>query len=211
MVTSGRGVVCLLCTAVVFSIISAAAAQDRIIGDLASGPKVQLSGNMHGLARPENDLGRADGNRIIEGVSLNFRLSADQQSDLDQFLAELADRSSPNYHKYLTPAQFAKRFGMSDSDVNKIVAWIDSLGFRNVKVAKNHNRISFDGTVEQIESALGLEMHSYLVNGEIHLANAMNPSVPAALSSAVLYVGHLNDFAPKPRAKVRPNFTSYVS
>src|SRR6201998_1560714 len=100
MVKSGRGVVCLLCTAVVVSMISAAAAQDRIIGDLASGPKVQLNGNMHGLARPENDLGRADGKRIIEGVSLNFRLSPAQQSDLDQFLAELADRSSPNYHKY---------------------------------------------------------------------------------------------------------------
>ncbi len=216
MVKNGRGVVCLLCTAVVFSAVvfsmmSSAAAQDRIIGDFANGPRVQLGGNAHGLARPENDLGRADGNRIIEGVSLNFRLSPAQQSDLDQFLAELADRSSPNYHKYLTPVQFSKRFGMSDSDVNKIVAWIDSLGFSNVKVAKNHNRISFDGTVEQIESAFGLEMHNYLVNGEIHLANAMNPSVPAALSSAVLYVGHLNDFAPKPRAKARPNFTSYVS
>jgi subtilase family serine protease len=166
---------------------------------------------VHSLARPENDLGRADGNRLIERISLNFRPSPAQQQDLDQFLAELADRSSPNYHKYLTPAQFAQRFGMSDNDVNKVTSWIESLGFTNIKVAKSRNRITFDGTVAQLESVFGLEMHHYVVDGELHLANSMNPSVPAALSGAVQYVGHLNDFAPKPRAKVRPNFTSFVS
>jgi subtilase family serine protease len=211
MVKSGRGVACLLCIAVVVSMIGAAAAQDRIVGDLASGPRVQVGSNVHSLARPENDLGRADGNRFIERISLNFRPSPAQQQDLDQFLAELADRSSPNYHKYLTPTLFAKRFGMSDNDVNKVVSWIESLGFTNIKVARSRNRITFDGTVAQLESVFGLEMHHYLVDDEVHLANSVNPSVPAALSGAVQYVGHLNDFAPKPRAKVRPNFTSFVS
>ena len=212
MVMSSRACVSVFCAAVVLSTLSyAVAPEDRIAGDLANQPKVQLSGNVHSLAKAENDLGRVDSNRIIEGVSLNFRLSTAQQADLDQFLAQLADRSSPNYHKYLTPAQFAQRYGMSSNDISKVVAWVQSLGFTNVKVAKSHNRISFDGTVEQIESAFGLEMHHYLVGGEIHLANASSPSVPLALSPAVLHVGHLNDFAPKPRAKVRPNFTSYVS
>src|SRR5262249_27716253 len=139
--------------------------QDRIVGDLTNGPKVQLSGNAHSLAKRDNDIGKVNSNRLIEGISLHFRLSPAQQVDLDQFLAELADRSSPNYHKYLTPAQFAKRFGMSSNDINKVVSWLQSLGFTNIKVARNHNRISFDGSVEQIESSFGLEMHHYLVNG----------------------------------------------
>ena len=63
----------------------------------------------------------------------------------------------------------------------------------------------------QIESAFALEMHHYLVDGEVHLANAMNPSLPAALAGAVQHVGHLQDFPPKPRLKVKPNLTSYVS
>lgn len=201
-----------LCAAVILSSLSyAVTPQDRINGDLSSQPRVQMRGNVAGLAKRDNDLGRVNSNRIIEGVSLNFRLSPAQQADLDQFLVELADRTSPNYHKYLTPAQFAQRFGMSSNDINKVATWIQSLGFANIKVATSHNRISFDGSVGQIESAFGLEMHHYLVNGEIHLANAMNPSVPMALSPSVMYIGHLNDFAPKPRAKVRPNLTSYIS
>lgn len=205
--------VCVLCAAVILStsLSYAATPQDRITGDLVNGPKVSLTGNVHSLARRENDLGRVDSNRVIEGVSLNFRLSTAQQADLDQFLKELADPSSPNYHKYLTPSQFAQRFGMSSNDVNKIASWVESQGFTNIRIAKNHNRISFDGTVEQIESVFGLEMHHYLANGDIHLANATNPLVPAALAGVVLHVGHLNDFSPKPRVKARPNFTSYVS
>ncbi|HYM75529.1 MAG TPA: S53 family peptidase [Candidatus Dormibacteraeota bacterium] len=211
MSKSLRGLVCPLFLAVLFTTFSFAVTPDRVSGDLAGGPKVQLNGNMHGLARPENDLGRADGNRLIEGVSLTFRLSPEQQKDLDEFLIELADRSSPNFHKYLTIPQYARRFGMSQNDLNKVVAWIQSQGFTNIKVANNRNKISFDGTVAQIESMFAVEMHNYLVDGEVHLASAMNPSVPAALSGAVLYVGHLHDFAPKPRIKARPNLTSYLS
>src|SRR5271167_1246429 len=67
-------------------------------------------------------------------------------------------------------------------------------------------------------------MHNYLVDGEIHFANANNPSVPAALAGSVLAIGNLDDFSPKSKLKRRrvssagvstagadPQFTSYVS
>lgn len=209
--SKSRILVCLLCMAFVLTSLCYGATPDRIAGDLNSGQKVQINGNMPGFVRPENDLGRADGTRVIEGVSLNFRLSPAQQRDLDQFLAQLGDRSSPNFHKYLTIPQYAKRFGMSQNDVRKVVDWLQSQGFSNIKVAPTRNKIAFDGPIAQIESLFAIEMHNYLVDGVVHLSNATNPSVPAAMSASVMHVGHLNDFAPKPRIKARPNFTSYVS
>lgn len=198
-------------TASLFSSLAYAQAPDRISGPIDSSRMVPLFGNVQAPSRPGSDLGRADGGRLIEGISLDFRLSPAQQKDMNQFLAQLADRSSPNYHKYLKIPQYARRFGMSQNDVDKVVAWIEAQGFTNIKVSPTRNQISFDGTVEQIESAFALEMHHYLVDGEVHLANAMNPSLPAALAVAVQHVGHLHDFAPKPRLKVKPNLTSYVS
>ena len=201
----------LVVIASLFSTLTYAQTPDRISGPIDSSRMVPLFANMSAPSRPGSDLGRADGGRPIEGISLDFRLSPAQQKDLDQFLAQLGDRSSPNYHKYLTIPQYARRFGMSQNDVDKVVAWIESQGFTNIKVAPTRNKISFDGTVAQIESAFKLEMHHYLVDGEVHLANAMNPSLPAALAGAVQHVGHLHDFPPKPRLKVKPNLTSYVS
>jgi hypothetical protein len=200
-----------LLIASLFSTLAYAQTPDRISGPIDSSRMVPLFGNIQGPSRPGSDLGRADGGRLIEGISLDFRLSPAQQKDLDQFLAQLGDRSSPNYHKYLKIPQYARRFGMSQNDVDKVVAWIEAQGFTNIKVSPTRNQISFDGTVAQIESAFALEMHHYLVDGEVHLANAMNPSLPAALAGTVQHVGHLHDFAPKPRLKVKPNLTSYVS
>jgi subtilase family serine protease len=200
-----------LCTAVVLSTLCYAVVPDRINGPLSGGPKIALKGNVHGLAKAENDLGRADGNRLMQGVTLAFHPSAAQQKDLDNFLVELGDPSSPNYHKYLTPKQFGQRFGMSSNDLSKVIAWLQSVGFSNIKIANSRNEISFDGTVAQVESTFGIEMHHYLVDSVVHLANAGEPSVPAALSGTMLYVGHLNSFAPTPRAKVIPHLTSYLS
>jgi subtilase family serine protease len=172
---------------------------------------VPLKGNVHSLAKPEFDLGRADSSRLIEGMSLVFRPSASQQKDLDNFIKQLGDPSSPGYHKYLTPRQFGARFGLSRNDIDSARGWLISQGFTNIKVANNRNHISFDGTVAQIESAFTVEMHSYQVNGVTHLANADDPSVPAGFGKSVLQVTHLNDFSPKPRAKVKKNLTSYVT
>ncbi|HZC24287.1 MAG TPA: S53 family peptidase, partial [Candidatus Binatia bacterium] len=208
-----RALVCLAAMAVIFSGLSfaASAAADRITGDLATGAKIRLRGNVQGLARPESDLGRADSSRMLHVVSLSFQPSAAQQNDLNLFIQQLGDPTSPSYRKYLTPAQFADRYGMTQNDINKIVAWLQSEGFFNITVSNSRNLVSFDGTVAQVESTFALEMHNYLVNGEVHLANAGEPSVPAALAGVVLSVGHLHDFSPKPRVKMWPHFTSYIS
>ena len=191
--------------------LSYAATPDRISGVIDSSQKIVLKGNVHGLALPKFDLGRADGSRLIHGVSLAFHPSAAQQKDLDLLLTQLQDRSSPNYHKWLTPSRFADRFGMSRNDVKRIIAWLQSEGFANISVSNSRNQISFDGTVAQIELVFGTEMRNYLVKGEVHLANATDPLVPSALAGSLLAIGHLHDFAPKPRMKVQPHLTSYVS
>ena len=196
-----------------------AAQLDRIPGPIDSSQKIALKGNVHGLAQARFDVGRTGGGMLLHGVTLAFHPSAAQQADLNTLLAQQQDRSSPNYHKWLTPAQFADRFGLTQNDIAKVTAWLESQGLTVTSIANSRNQISFDGTVGQIESVFNIEMHDYLVNGEIHFANASNPAVPAALAGSVLAIGHLHNFNPKPRANVRgiseieadPHFTSHLS
>src|ERR1700691_1595039 len=180
-----------------------AAQPDRIAGPIDSSQKVALKGNVHGLAQPRFEIGRTDPGKVLHGITLAFRPSAAQQADLSGLLAQQQDPSSANYHKWLTPAQFADRFGMTQNDVNRVVAWLEAQGFTVTSIANSRNQISFDGTVAQVDTAFRTEMHNYLVDGEIHLANATNPSVPAALAGLVLAVGNLHNFSPKPRAILR--------
>jgi subtilase family serine protease len=196
-----------------------AAQPDRITSPINSNQIVTLQGNVHGLAQSQFDIGRTDGSKLMYGVSLVFHPSVAQQKDLHTLSAQQQDRSSPNYHKWLTPSQFADRFGMSRGDIARVRTWLESEGFVVTSIANSRNQISFQGTVAQVESAFAIEIHDYVVDGETHYANSTEPSVPAALAGSVLAVGHLHNFTLKPRAIVRrlvapeadPHFTSYVS
>src|ERR1700719_706212 len=165
----------VLATASFLSTLSYAVVADRITREIDASQTVAVKGNVHGLARPNSDLGRADASRMMHGITLVFHPSAAQQQDLKNLLAEQQDRSSPNYHKWLTPAQFADRFGMSQSDIQRVKAWLQSQGFAVTSVSNSRNEISFDGTVSQIEVTFSTEIHNYMVGSEIHCANATNP------------------------------------
>ena len=200
-----------LLIASLFCSISHAAVADRIPSNIGASQMVAVRGNVHGFAQPRFDLGRADSGKMLHQLTLVFHPSKAQQQDLDNLLAQQQDRSSPNYHKWLTPAQFADRFGMSRGDIQRATSWLQSQGFAVTSVANSRNEISFEGTVSQVEATFQTEIHNYLVDGVVHFANATNPSVPAALAPAVLAIGHLHDFAPKPRILARPHLTSYLS
>jgi subtilase family serine protease len=164
------------------------------------------------MAHPQRDQGRVSPEQRLTGVALTFRLSPTQQSDLKELLREQQDRSSPNYHKWLTPEQYAARFGMTPNDLTKVTSWLQTQGLTVNGISRNRNEISFSGSVGQVEYALKTELHHFLVNGEEHMANAGDVSLPEAFAGETLGVRGLNDFHPKPRFR-QPltRFTSNAS
>jgi len=208
-----RALVLLFAFLSLLSNLTFAVQPDRITGAIDSGTVIRLKGNVHGLARRDFDLGRVNGGEPMSGVSLVFKPSATQQAALDKLLKEQQERSSPNYHKWLTPAQFADRFGMSKNDVNKVTGWLQSQGFTVTRVANSRNQVFFEGTVAQVEAVFHTEIHNYVHGGQVHFANATEPSVPMALSGLTIGLQHLHNFQPKPRARVRavPHLTSYIT
>ena len=189
----------------------------RIARSVNDSQRKVLRGNMHGLARPELDQGPVDAAMKLERVSMVFKPSPAQQQALTTLLAQQQDPASPNYHKWLTPEQYAARFGMSDGDLAQVTTWLRSQGFNVDGIARGRNELFFSGTAAQMENAFQTPIHHYRVNGEMHFANASNPSVPAALANVVLGLRRLDDFRPQPRnSRVRqvsanPHFTSNIS
>ena len=188
------------------------APKDRILVAVDAAQTTPVRGTAHPLARPQFDHGRSDSTQRLSGVSLVFRLSPAQQSDLNRLLREQQDPSSANYHKWLTPEQYAARFGMTQNDLAKVTSWAQSQGLTVDGISRNRNEISLSGTVGQIEYALKTEIHNYSIKGEQHFANATDIALPAAFAAEVLSVRGLSDFHPKPRfRRAAPRFTSSLS
>jgi len=182
------------------STLSHATTPDRISGALTSGQTVALKGNVHRKALPQFDQGPVDPAMRLGYITLLTLPTAAQQKALTQLIAQQQDRKSPNYHKWLTPEQWADRFGLSHGDVQKLTDWLKSQGFTVVNVARGRNWVVFSGTASQVQSAFGTEIHRYYVNGELHVANATAPRIPATLSGIVSGLRGLHDFHLKPMA-----------
>ncbi|HET9304483.1 MAG TPA: S53 family peptidase [Candidatus Sulfotelmatobacter sp.] len=192
-----RAQVCLLFTSVVLSSLSYAAQPDRIQGTLFSGRSVPLTGHVHHRALPQLDQGPVDPAMQMGTMTLLTVPTAAQQKALTQLLAEQQDRNSPNYHKWLTPEQWADRFGLTRNDIRQITTWLEAQGFTNVRAARGRNWVSFEGTAAQVASALGTEIHHFNVNGEMHYANVRAPSVPEGVAGIVTGFRGLHDFLPR--------------
>jgi hypothetical protein len=182
-----------------------AAQPDRITGIIDSSQMVALPRSVNPKAQLRFDQGPVESSLQFGYVTLVVAPSPSQQMGLEQLLGQQQDRSSPNYHKWLTPEQYAARFGMNQNDVNKITAWLQSEGFTILSVPRGRNEVIFSGTASQIQSAFKTEIHRYDINGEIHVANSTAISVPVSLNGVVTSIRGIADFRPKPMY-VRPVF-----
>jgi subtilase family serine protease len=172
-----------------------------------------LTGNMHPLAAASADQGEADASLTLPRITIHFKRTAAQEADLTRLLQSQQDRSSGSYHKWLTEAQFANRFGVSDSDLQKVTAWLQSAGFTDVEASKDHTSVSMSGTAAQAQYALRTSIHRYILNGASHYANSSDPVLPKALEGMVAGIRGLTDFHPRPRGirVSHPRFTSSIS
>jgi hypothetical protein len=186
--------------------------QARIIAPVDEAVLARLAGNTHPLARPEFDQGAAPPDLPMDRMLLVLKRSPEQESTLQELLEGQQDKSSPNYHHWLTPDQFGQQFGPSDQDIQTVVAWLTSHGFQSIRASRGRSVIEFSGTVRQLESAFHASMHRYMVNGENHWANSMDPEIPVALGPVVAGILSLHNFAKKPQVHVSPEtFTAKVA
>ncbi len=199
-----------LVLASLFSTLSYAATPDRISGALNSGQTVALRGSVHHSALPQFDQGPVDPAMQLGTITLMTAPTAAQQKAITQLLAQQQDRKSSNYHKWLTPEQYADRFGLSRNDIQQMASWLKTKGFTRIQQARGRNWISFTGTAAQVQSAFGTEIHHYSVKGELHYANATAPKIPATLSGIVSGLTGLHDFLPR-RMSRRPQPNYYSS
>jgi subtilase family serine protease len=180
------------------SVTAWAAQPDRIVTPIDNSQTVVLKGNVNPKALPQDDQGRVEPSMKLPYITMLTKPTAAQQADLKRFLKEQQDPSSPNYRKGLTPEQYADRFGLSKSDIAKITDWLLSQGFTIAQLARGRDWIAFTGTAELVDKVFRTEIHTYLVDGEKHFANASEPSIPQALAGTVVGFRGLNDFRLKP-------------
>ena len=201
---STRGPVYLLFGLIIFLSVSLAgqtvplpAARDRV-GVIDETQFVSLKGHVHPLAQARFDRGSVEDGLVLEHLILLLRRSPEQDAAVAVLVDQLHNQNSPNFHQWLTPEDFGRHFGPSDSDLAQLTNWLRSKGFTIDDVPPGATHIVISGTAGQLRAAFHTELHHLNVNGQEHIAVLSEPQIPAALAPVVAGFRQLHDWKAKP-------------
>ena len=172
---------------------------------------VRFPGNTRPEATAARDRGRVPEALHMENIQLLMRRPAEREAALRKTLDDLHDRSSPNFHRWLSAAQLGERYGLEQSDLDAVSNWLRQQGFTVNGAYPSTLFIDFSGTAGQVRAAFHTEIHYLDVGGERHIANMSDPQLPAALAPAVVGIISLHDFRPRPYFKPKPAETTGTS
>lgn len=137
-------------------------------------------------------------------LNLAIGLQLSDSKGLDGFLQQLYDPNDPNYRQYLTPEQFAQKFGPTQAQYEQVVAFAQRFGL--AVTARHGNRLLLDvnGSVAEIQRAFHITLRTYRHPTEPRdfFAPDSEPTVEAQLP--ILDVSGLNNFVlPHPNVHIQ--------
>jgi Pro-kumamolisin, activation domain len=182
-----------------------AGAGSRIKGAISEDKLVKLGRNTRPDANAANDRGAVADDFPVEHVLLILQRSPEREQALDKLIDQLNDKTSPNFHRWLTAEQYGKQYGVAPADIDAVTNWLGSHGFQVNRVYPNQIVIDFSGTAREVREAFHTELHQIQSGGKLHIANMSDPAIPAALAPVIRGLNSLNDFKPHPMIKkVKP-------
>jgi pseudomonalisin len=134
-------------------------------------------------------VGRADPQ---EQLGMSITLGVRHQDELDALLAAQQQPDSPQYHRWLSPQEFAARFAPSATEYEALAQWLERQGFA-VRRWESRLRLDFSGGVTRVERTFGVRMNCYQHARRIHIANENAPLLPIQFADSVEFI-RLNTF-----------------
>ncbi len=164
----------------------------------AAGSQV-LHGHVPKAASGLQPVGQLNGaNRLRLAIGLPLR----DQAGLSRLLQQIYDPASPNYHHYLTPAQFVERFGPTTADYETLKAFAISHNLPVVGTHPNRTLLDVEASVADIDNAFHttLRVYRHPTDNRDFFAPDTEPSID--LNLPVLHISGLDNYMlPHPNLK----------
>ncbi len=136
-------------------------------------------------------------------INITVRLQQHNIAERDALLKQLYDPTSPLYHQWLTPSQFAARFGPTAQEATVVKDFLASHGLAVTSAHQNHYYVNAQGSIADVQRAFNVQINRFNVNGKTIYSNTSNASIAGAAAAFVGSVQGLHPVAMTPRS-IRP-------
>jgi kumamolisin len=140
---------------------------------------------------PGTRVGPTDPARVI---SLSISMATPSDAEINRALAAIDDPKSPDYHHYLTPEEYARRFGAPAAALATVERTLRAAGFSVTPPSAGGSLVGAQGTVGQAEALFAVRLSDYrTAQGDIYYAPDQAPRLPTEWQGAALGVLGLNN------------------
>jgi subtilase family serine protease len=133
-------------------------------------------------------------------VHLTIALKPRDPAALEAFATAVSTPGSPIYRDYITPAQFAQRFGPTSEEIAAVDGSLRAHGLSPGPITANHLAIRITAAASTVQSALGTTLERLSLPGRVTgIVNVLAPRLDAGIANLVQAVIGLNGTAaPRP-------------
>jgi kumamolisin len=142
--------------------------------------------------------------RLPASQTLRFDvvLALRNPAELDNFLEELYDSSSPSYRHFVTVKEFTERFGPSREDYDALVRFAETNGLKVVGGSRDAMDVQMMGTVSAVEKAFHVTMGVYAHPTENRTFYAPDLEPAVDLPFELWHISGLDNYSiPRPLAR----------
>src|SRR5260370_11568419 len=116
-------------------------------------------------------------------ISVVLTLPLSDPKGAAEFVDHVSRRGDPLFHQYLTPQEFASRYGASESDYAALKQWATANGLTVSHESVARTALTVHGSVAQFQSLFNTQINNYRSpDGEQYYSAAVTPTIPNAVA-----------------------------
>jgi subtilase family serine protease len=121
-----------------------------------------------------------------DALTIEFAMTPNHVDTLNALLAQLYDKTSPQYQQWLPTGAFEARFGPTSAQIARLNSFMASAGAQPAPDAPSAFLVRYRGTTATMERAFHVQINDYLLaDGTRAFANATPPTLPADIAGMV--------------------------
>lgn len=136
------------------------------------------------------NMGPEDGSKQI---SITVWLNLHNKGSLDTMVEQMYDKSSPNYHKFLTMKQFNDQFAPTTEEAGVVRDFLTAHNMKVTSTAANNHFVVAQGSVGDAQTAFNVKINRVMVNGQARRVHTPEATVTGPAAALVANVQGLSD------------------
>ncbi|HKW17303.1 MAG TPA: S53 family peptidase [Terriglobales bacterium] len=134
-------------------------------------------------------------------ITVTVWLNQHNKASLDALVQQMYDKNSPNYHHFMTAAQYKANFAPTAKETSTVRSFLASHNLTVSRTDLHNHFVVASGRVGDVQKAFNTQINRVMVNGRMHRTNVSEPSITGAAASLVNSVGGLSDLEYQSYAK----------